>query len=101
MLRIAIVIGSTRPARIGTAVGTCVMTAHAHASTLHPSSWTQRISVVPLLDEPKPVMSGQYIERNLGVTEIVEIPNRGHTLTFDSGWQGVAHMVLTLVKRVV
>jgi non-heme chloroperoxidase len=26
-------------------------------------------------------------ERNEGVTEIVEIPNRGHALTIDSGWR--------------
>jgi non-heme chloroperoxidase len=29
-------------------------------------------------------------ERNEGVTEIIEIPNRGHALTIDSGWREVA-----------
>src|SRR4029079_7788167 len=26
-------------------------------------------------------------DRNAGITEIVEIPNRGHALTIDSGWK--------------
>jgi non-heme chloroperoxidase len=33
------------------------------------------------------------------VTEIVEIPNRGHGLTIDSGWREVADTALTFVKR--
>jgi non-heme chloroperoxidase len=37
--------------------------------------------------------------RNPGVTEIVEIPNRGHALTIDSGWQEVAQTALDFVKR--
>jgi pimeloyl-ACP methyl ester carboxylesterase len=37
--------------------------------------------------------------RNEGVTEIVEIPNRGHALTIDSGWREVAEMALAFVKR--
>ncbi len=32
----------------------------------------------------------QAAEHNKGVTEIVEIPNRGHALTIDSGWREVA-----------
>jgi pimeloyl-ACP methyl ester carboxylesterase len=39
--------------------------------------------------------------RNPGVTEIVEIPNRGHALTIDSGWRGVADTALAFVKRFV
>jgi pimeloyl-ACP methyl ester carboxylesterase len=39
--------------------------------------------------------------RNPGVTEIVEIPNRGHALTIDSGWQEVADTALAFVKRFV
>ncbi len=39
--------------------------------------------------------------RNPGVTEIVEIPNRGHALTIDSGWQEVAEKALAFVKRFV
>ena len=37
--------------------------------------------------------------RNDGVTEIVEIKNRGHALTIDSGWREVAETVLAFVKR--
>jgi len=37
--------------------------------------------------------------RNPGVTEIIEIPNRGHALTIDSGWREVAETALTFVKR--
>jgi non-heme chloroperoxidase len=37
--------------------------------------------------------------RNRGVTEIVEMPNRGHALTIDSGWHEVADTALTFIKR--
>ncbi len=40
-------------------------------------------------------------QRNVGVTEIVEMPNRGHALTIDSGWRDVADTALTFVKRFV
>ena len=40
-------------------------------------------------------------QRNTGVTEIVEIPNRGHALTIDSGWRTVADTALTFVRRFV
>jgi non-heme chloroperoxidase len=40
-------------------------------------------------------------KRNKGVTEIVEIPNRGHSLTIDSGWREVADTALAFVKRFV
>ncbi|HXX67511.1 MAG TPA: alpha/beta hydrolase [Polyangiaceae bacterium] len=43
--------------------------------------------------------SFQRQKRNAGVTEIVEIPNRGHALTIDSGWKEVADTALTFVKR--
>jgi pimeloyl-ACP methyl ester carboxylesterase len=39
--------------------------------------------------------------RNEGVTEITEIPNRGHALTIDSGWRRVADTALEFVKRFV
>jgi pimeloyl-ACP methyl ester carboxylesterase len=39
--------------------------------------------------------------RNPGVTEIVEIPNRGHALTIDGGWREVADKALAFVKRFV
>jgi pimeloyl-ACP methyl ester carboxylesterase len=38
---------------------------------------------------------------NQGVTEIVEIPNRGHALTIDSGWREVADTALKFVQRFV
>jgi pimeloyl-ACP methyl ester carboxylesterase len=38
-------------------------------------------------------------KRNPGVTEIVEMPNRGHSLTIDSGWREVAQTALDFVKR--
>ena len=38
-------------------------------------------------------------EKNEGVTEIVEIPGRGHALTIDGGWREVADTALNFVKR--
>ncbi len=38
-------------------------------------------------------------QHNEGVTEIVEIPGRGHALTIDSGWREVADKALEFVKR--
>lgn len=38
-------------------------------------------------------------KRNSGVTEIVQMPNRGHALTIDSGWQEVANTALAFVRR--
>jgi pimeloyl-ACP methyl ester carboxylesterase len=40
-------------------------------------------------------------QRNGGVTEIKKIPNRGHSLTIDSGWREVADTALAFVKRFV
>ena len=40
-------------------------------------------------------------KRNPGVTEIVEIKGRGHSLTIDSGWREVADTALAFVKRFV
>jgi pimeloyl-ACP methyl ester carboxylesterase len=37
--------------------------------------------------------------KNPGVTEIVEMPNRGHSLTIDSGWREVAETALAFVQR--
>jgi non-heme chloroperoxidase len=36
---------------------------------------------------------------NPGVTEIVKMPNRGHSLTIDHGWREVAQTALDFVKR--
>jgi len=38
-------------------------------------------------------------KRNPGVTEIEKIPNRGHSLTIDHGWQEVAETALAFLKR--
>ena len=40
-------------------------------------------------------------QRNDGVTEIVKVPNRGHSLTIDSGWREVSDQALGFVKRFV
>jgi non-heme chloroperoxidase len=39
--------------------------------------------------------------RNDGVTEIVKVPDRGHSLTIDSRWREVADKALAFVKRFV
>jgi non-heme chloroperoxidase len=40
-------------------------------------------------------------QHNQGVTEIVEITNRGHALTIDSGWRDVANKSLGFAQRFV
>jgi non-heme chloroperoxidase len=40
-------------------------------------------------------------KRNQAVTEIIEMPNRGHGLVIDSGWREVADTALGFVKRFV
>lgn len=40
-------------------------------------------------------------QRNDGVTEIVKIPNRGHSLTIDGGWREVADAALKFVQRFI
>jgi pimeloyl-ACP methyl ester carboxylesterase len=40
-------------------------------------------------------------QRNDGVTEIVEMPNRGHALVIDSGWREVADTAFRFVQRFV
>lgn len=40
-------------------------------------------------------------KRNQQVTEIVEIPNRGHALVIDNGWREVAQTALAFVQRFV
>jgi pimeloyl-ACP methyl ester carboxylesterase len=37
--------------------------------------------------------------RNEGVTEFIEIENRGHALTIDSGWRDVADAALQFIRR--
>ena len=38
-------------------------------------------------------------KRNPGVTEIVKIPGRGHSLTIDHGWREVADTALVFVQK--
>jgi non-heme chloroperoxidase len=38
-------------------------------------------------------------KRNEGVTEIVEMPNRGHALVIDNAWREVADKALQFIKR--
>src|SRR2546423_6017646 len=40
-------------------------------------------------------------QRNDGVTEIIEMPNRGHALVIDSGWREVADKALEFIRRFV
>ena len=40
-------------------------------------------------------------KRNKGVTEIVKVAGRGHSLTIDNGWRDVADTALTFVRRFV
>jgi non-heme chloroperoxidase len=40
-------------------------------------------------------------QRNAAVTEIVEMPGRGHALTIDSGWREVAETALAFIGRFV
>ena len=43
----------------------------------------------------------QQVKNTHAVTEIIEIPNRGHSLTIDSGWQEVAQTSLDFIRRFV
>ena len=38
-------------------------------------------------------------KRNPGITEIVQIPGRGHSLVIDHGWREVADTTLAFVQR--
>jgi pimeloyl-ACP methyl ester carboxylesterase len=50
---------------------------------------------------PPAIANASYKQQqdNQGVTEIVEIKDRGHALTIDSGWREVADTSLAFVKR--
>jgi pimeloyl-ACP methyl ester carboxylesterase len=52
---------------------------------------------------PRAIAKASYKkqQRNDGITEMVEIPGRGHALTIDSGWREVADTVLEFVRRFV
>ncbi|MDX6215293.1 MAG: hypothetical protein QOG99_877 [Frankiales bacterium] len=40
-------------------------------------------------------------QHNPGVTEFIELPNRGHALVIDSGWREVADSALAFIQRFV
>ena len=50
---------------------------------------------------PWAIANASYMKekRNKGVTEIVKMAGRGHSLTIDAGWQEVAEKALEFVKR--
>ena len=51
---------------------------------------------------PTPAIANASYRRqkqNPGVTEITEIPNRGHALVIDGGWREVADTALRFVQR--
>jgi non-heme chloroperoxidase len=50
---------------------------------------------------PWPITNASFKlqQRNPGVTEIIEMPNRGHALTIDNGWKEVADTALAFVRR--
>jgi pimeloyl-ACP methyl ester carboxylesterase len=50
---------------------------------------------------PPAIANASYKQQqgNPGVTELIEIKNRGHALTIDSGWREVADTALAFVKR--
>jgi non-heme chloroperoxidase len=52
---------------------------------------------------PRAIAHASYKRQkaNEDVTEFVEIPNRGHSLTIDSGWHEVADTALEFIRRFV
>jgi non-heme chloroperoxidase len=50
---------------------------------------------------PHAIASASYKKqkRNRSATDIHEIPDRGHSLVFDSGWQDVAEAALAFIKK--
>jgi non-heme chloroperoxidase len=52
---------------------------------------------------PRAIAEASYKvqQHNAGVTEFVEMPNRGHSLVIDNGWHEVAQTALSFVRRFV
>ena len=50
---------------------------------------------------PWAIANASYNKHTTGVTEIVEVPDRGHALTIDGGWREVAETALAFVRRFV
>ncbi len=87
-----------------------------HGLWLLPSSWDRWAQVfeeagyAPLTpswpDDPETVEEARanpdvFAKKSVGETEIEKVPNRGHSLTIDGGWQEVADKALNFVKRFV
>jgi len=83
----------------------------AHAASRSPDASTENPERGPLLiisgekdnTVPWAIANASFKrqERNDAVTEIEEIPGRGHAVTIDSGWREVAEKALGFVKRFV
>jgi non-heme chloroperoxidase len=52
---------------------------------------------------PRAIAEASYKvqQHNCGITEFVEMPNRGHSLVIDNGWHEVAQTALSFVRRFV
>jgi pimeloyl-ACP methyl ester carboxylesterase len=50
---------------------------------------------------PRAIAHASYAiqAHNPGITEFIELPNRGHSLTIDSGWREVAETTLAFARR--
>lgn len=50
---------------------------------------------------PRALAHAAYVRqrRNPGITEFVEVPDRGHSLTIDQGWREVAELALRFVQE--
>jgi hypothetical protein len=68
----------------------------ANATTATPVVFIHGLWLLPSSWDP---WAALYEEGNPGVTEIVKVPNRGHSLTIDHGWREVAEIALNFVKR--
>jgi hypothetical protein len=62
------------------------------------SGWRAR-SWSPAHARPRDHAADKRQRRNPAVTEIVKMPNRGHSLTIDHGWREVAQTALDFVQR--
>jgi len=60
-------------------------------------------SAMPVLRNPLNRGRASYKKqrRNEGITQIEQMPNRGHALTIDHGWREVADRALAFVRRFV
>jgi non-heme chloroperoxidase len=87
------------------------------AATANLNPWTEaKVDTLSELRGPLLIISGEkdhtvpwaianasykQQQENIGVTEIIEMKDRGHALTIDNGWRGVADTALGFIKRFV